>query len=353
MFVLSDNGRVIRANQYARTLTGRDVTGQAIQDLVVDFTNTFDLSALAEDPSREHLLNISTRSGLPQTLYFSFHRVDEAILMFGRLDGEELEAMREEVLSLNHELNNLMRELHKKNAQLQRLSAEKNRFLGMAAHDLRAPIGVIIAYTDFLIQEAAPLLNSEHQGFFDTIITSCLFMKTLVDDFLDISAIEAGKFDLHLESADICHVLEKSLNLIALKARKKGIDLQVHAGDSIPRVVMDAPKIEQAVMNLVSNAVEHTEPGTAVDIGITMDPGAVTVSVQDRGPGILPEEMDNLFKPFGKTSAKKTAGEKSTGLGLLITRKIIEAHKGKLWVESQSGRGTTVSFKLPLNAGEL
>ena len=112
---------------------------------------------------------------------------------------------------------------------------------------------------------------------------------------------------------------------------------------------MDAPKIEQAITNLVSNAIEHTSPNSQVVIALSCDPRFITFSVKDQGPGIPSEEQEKLFKPFAKTSAKKTGGEKSTGLGMLITRKIIEAHRGQIWVDSQVGEGTTVYFKLPVN----
>ena len=351
-FVLSTEGLIIKANRYAETITGRNVNGEKIRDLFVNFTGTFDLAALIQDASSEHLLHFITHSGVPQSFYFSFRPIGDHVLTFGRLDADELEHMRKEVLSLNQELNNVMRQLHKKNAQLQRLNEEKNQFLGMAAHDLRKPIGLIITYSEFLMEEAADLLNGEQKDFLNTINSSCSFMKRLVDDFLDVSAIEAGKFDLDLQPANIYDILEESLKLNNLQATKKGIELQVQSEDCIQRMTMDASKIEQVITNLVSNAIEHTQPGTKVSIGLACDQQSMTFSVQDKGPGIAPEEMNKLFKPFEKTSAKKTAGEKSTGLGMLITRKIIEAHGGEIWVDSTLGSGTTVYFSLPRKACE-
>ncbi len=346
-FVLSTRGRIVEANRYAETITGRNVAGENIQDLFVDFTGAFDLAALTGDASSEHLLHFMTQSGVPQSFYFSFRKMGDHVLTFGRLDADEIEHMRKEVLSLNRELNNVMRQLHQKNAQLERLNREKNQFLGMAAHDLRKPIGLIISYSEFLMEEAADRLDGEQQGFLNTIHSSCSFMKRLVDDFLDVSAIEAGKFDLDLQPVNIDDILAESLKLNHLQAVKKGIELQVGSENRGPLMTMDASKIEQVITNLVSNAIEHTGPGTKVSIGLACDRHAMTFSVRDRGPGIPPEEMNKLFKPFEKTSVKKTAGEKSTGLGMLITRKIIEAHGGEIWVESTLGSGTTVYFRLP------
>ena len=348
-FVLSDKGKIVAANQYANDLAGRPLLGENIKDFVVDFSDRFDLAALINDHSKEHLLNIETASGLPQSFYFSFRKINDLVLLFGRLDAAEIEIMRKELLYLNQELNNLTRQLHKKNAQLQKLNEEKNQFLGMAAHDLRKPIGLVIAYTEFLTEEATNVLNGEQIGFLNTISASGLFMKQLVDNFLDVSTIEAGKFELDLQPAAIDEALEESLRLIHLTAEKKGIKLQVQVEKNIPRVMIDILKIEQVITNLVSNAIEHSDPANEVLINLTLEEKSVLFSVQDSGPGIHPEEIDELFKPFGRTGTKKTTGEKSTGLGLLISRKIIEAHKGEIGIDSQLGKGTTIYFKIPFD----
>lgn len=346
-FLLSPEGDILKANTCAQKITGRQLVGEKINDVIVDFTGTFILAdQVAGDPV-ERILNVRNASGLPQSYYFSFKPIDDKILALGRLDAEELENMRTEILSLNQELNNLTRELKKKNSLLQLLNEEKNRFLGMAAHDLRKPIGLIITYSEFVIDEAQNDLNTEHLGFLNTINKSCAFMKRLVDDFLDVSAIEAGRFDVDLQPAFIRDVLDDSLRLNNLQAEKKGITLQVRCDDNIPRIWMDESKIEQVITNLVSNAIEHTQPESLVKIVLCCDKDRLSFSVADQGPGIPEAEQQNLFKPFVKTSAKKTGGEKSTGLGMLITRKIIEAHRGKIWVESVVGKGTTVKFDIP------
>lgn len=352
LFVLTKEGKILEANDYACSLTGQDLVDRNILDIVVDFTGQFSLELLVSDQSQEHLFSVTSAIGLPQSFHFTFKPVSEYVLAFGRLDAEELDSMRREMLALNQDLNNLTRELHKKNTQLTRLNAEKNRFLGMAAHDLRKPIGLIITYSEFLIEEADSILDKEHVGFLHTINASSTFMKRLVDDFLDVSAIEAGKFYLDLHTAAISDVMDKSLELNRLQADKKQIDLQVHCAENLPAIQMDMAKIEQVITNLVSNAIEHSDAGSMVVIRLVREQDMITASVQDFGSGIPSEDMDKLFKPFARTRAQKTAGEKSTGLGMLITRKIIEAHRGKIWVESQLGEGTTISFQLPVHQEE-
>jgi len=347
-FKLSPEGDIISANRYAMDLTERSLVGDNISHIIVDFSGKFDLKDFLSDPPRERLIHVCCSSGLPQSFFFTFKKVADGILALGRLDTVELDNMRKEVLSLNQELNNLTRELHKKNAQLKRLNEEKNRFLGMAAHDLRKPIGLVISYSEFLMEEAEDSLNQEQMGFLNTILRSSNFMKRLVDDFLDVSAIEAGRFDLDPQPASVDAVLSQSLKINSLQAARKGVHLALDCSSGSSMVYMDAPKIEQVITNLVSNAIEHTDSGTQVLITLLVDHEALRFSVKDEGPGIPAEEMARLFKPFQKTSTRKTGGEKSTGLGMVISRKIIEAHGGEIRIDSVEGEGTTVYFKIPI-----
>lgn len=348
----TDDGKIIDANRFAQLLTGQKLINSYLKKHIVDFAGTFDFGELVRQSNHEHLLNIQTASGLPQSLYFRFKAFNDTVLTFGRLDIEELEIMRTKLLSFNHEFSNLTRQLQKKNAQLKKLNAEKNQFLGIAAHDLRNPIGLMLTYSEFLVAEAAPLLQGEHLRFLNTINAACQYMQQIVDDYLDYSAIEAGKFELNLNPASFQSVLEESLQPLQLKAAQKNIQLDVNCADSLPTIVMDAPKIEQVIINLVANALEHTPPDLQVAITVSLAQSSLIFAVKDQGPGIDPKERDKLFKPFATARAPKTSGEKSTGLGLLISRKIVEAHKGKITVESEPDKGSTVSFSLQIKESE-
>jgi signal transduction histidine kinase len=346
--ILSATGTILWANRYARAFAGRELSGEHFSGLILDFTESFDLCAAASDGGIEHLLNAGAASGLPQSFYFTFTEMDGHIVAFGRLDAEELERMRGKILSLNRDLGGLTRELHQKNARLERLDREKSRFLAMAAHDLRKPIGLILSYTDFLMEELEGSLDAEHAGFLQTIAAQCASMKAMVDDFLDVGAIEEGRFELERESADFPEVIEESLLANRLQAEKKGIRLYIERRGDLPRVMIDTPKIGQAAANLVANAIEHSPPGGQVRVLLSSDAECIGFSVEDEGPGISPDEAKRLFAPFEKGDAKKTGGEKSTGLGMLITRKIIEAHGGDVRIESSTGRGAAAGFSIPI-----
>lgn len=254
----------------------------------------------------------------------------------------------EQLSRLNNELINLQRELSRKNAELSRLNELKNQFLGMAAHDLRNPLGAIQAYSDFLIEEAGPALSDEHQGFMRAIYDSSHFMVQLVNDLLDISTIESGQLQLNLAKTDLVALVRRCVELNSTLAQKKDITLTFVCEGDIPQMVIDGPKIEQVINNLVSNAIKYSYPDSEALIRLERAPDHIQLSVADEGQGIPEEEMDNLFQYFGRTSVQATAGERSTGLGLAIAHNIVVGHGGKIWAESQVGEGSTFYVSLPL-----
>lgn len=345
-FLLNERGEILSVNRYCKELLGESVVGQVFGEQLVDFRQTFRLDEYVNNTAGHSLLSLNIPNSLPRSCLFTFRRVDDSILVFGKNDAEDLELLRSELLHANQELNNLTRSLHKKNAQLAHLNTIKNQFLGMAAHDLRKPISVILSYTEFLIEEAGEQLDKEHTGFLGRIERSAVFMKRLVDDFLDVSAIESGHFHLHISPVHPADILERSLVLAQIQAGKKGIGLDVNVAPGLYEIPLDADKIEQAMSNLLSNAIEHSATGTSVFVTLQEVNERIVFSVQDQGAGMSQEAMKQLFIPFSKTGTVKTGGEKSTGLGLTITRKIIDAHQGEITVESEEGTGTTFAIFL-------
>ena len=265
--------------------------------------------------------------------------------------AERDDSVYEELSELNNEMANLQRELAKKNAELEQLNQQKNRLLGMAAHDLRNPLGVISTYAEFLETEAAAVLNEEQREFVTTIKETSEFMLRMVTDLLDVSAIEAGQLNLNRQPADLAHLIQRNATLNGVLAAKKDITVAFDPPAALPPLAFDVGKIEQVLNNLIGNAVKFSHRGTAVRVRLTSTPELVTVAVQDQGQGIPAKDLDKLFKPFSKTSVRTTGGEQSTGLGLAIVRRIIEGHGGRIWVESEVGQGSTFFFTLPVAAG--
>lgn len=275
-------------------------------------------------------------------------------------DSSKKELIFDEVSKLNNELVATQRELSKANSELERVNTElrrldglKNRFLGMAAHDLRSPLGAIMNYTEFLIDETGDVLSGEHRKFLNIIHESSEFMLGLVDDLLDVATIESGKLILDLVKVDIRQVIRQTVAIHSVLAAKKNITITVNM-EEIPVILADGPKLSQVFGNLVSNAVKFSHPGSSV--AIEMRPNraenggieGVTTVISDTGLGIPAEELSKLFAPFGRTTVRSTSGEKNSGLGLAIARRIVEGHGGRITVHSEVGKGTEFSVCLPL-----
>jgi PAS domain S-box-containing protein len=240
-------------------------------------------------------------------------------------------------------------EIAEKNAELAKLNELKNQLLGMAAHDLRNPLTVVNTASAFLLDDASRLLSAEKKhDFMRRINANGEFMLKLIDNLLDVAKIESGRLDLELATGDLCGLIEENLTMNRMLAEKKSIRLDFAPECGMPLFRFDRGKVEQVLNNLISNALKFSEPGTAVTVQASRANGTVVVSVRDHGQGIPAEDLDKLFKPFGRTTVRSTAGEKSTGLGLAICRKIVEGHHGRIWAESEVGKGSNFSFSLPV-----
>lgn len=253
-----------------------------------------------------------------------------------------------ELHEANRELTLIKGELMNKNQELISLDEQKNQFLGMAAHDLRNPLGVIQGFSTILCEELKDTADSGSLMMISRIKELSFFMLNLINEFLDISVIESGNIHLELHKKDLKSVLQSNLHLNEHLAEPKKIKLYFHCDEEIPQFAFDAYRIEQVLNNLISNAIKFSSAGARIDITLSKKDNEVVVSVKDQGPGISPEERNRLFKSFEKLSAKGTAGETSTGLGLAIVKKIVSEHKGKVWVDSEIGKGAVFNFSLPI-----
>jgi signal transduction histidine kinase len=266
--------------------------------------------------------------------------------------GKE-EAWLDQLSLLNNELADMQRELAKKNAELERLNQLKNQFLGMAAHDLRNPIGVIMLYSEFIQREMAGRMSVEENEFVAIIHQKSEFMLRLINDLLDISRIEAGRLDLDMQLSDLKSLIEHNVSLNRILASGKKVAIELNANCDLPRMMIDATKIEQVLDNLIGNAIKYSPPESTIQVDLSERPEQIVIAVHDQGVGIAPGDQEKLFRPFSRLAAQGTGGEKSTGLGLVICRRIIEGHHGKIWVESEPGKGSTFSIVLPITRSDV
>ena len=348
---VDEAGTILAVNRHATTLIGGPLVGQPWHSMLLNFGGKVELADWLADAARPRLLNVRTTADLPQTLEVTVEPVGRDYLLIGEINAADQARLGREVLELNHELNDLSRELALKNAELDRLDALKNQFLGMAAHDLRKPAGLILSYAELLIDEAASGLSAEEQEFLQIIRTSADRMRGVIDDFLDVSLIEAGRLSLDVRKADLDDLVRAARTLVAASAAKRRIGIATELDPAGRALLVDGPKIEQVLTNLLSNAVEHSPAEGCVRVGSRRLESAVRVWVADDGAGVAAEQRARLFQAFAGDAVAKASGERSIGLGLAIARKIVEAHGGRMFVESEPGSGAVFGFVLPTNGG--
>lgn len=222
----------------------------------------------------------------------------------------------------------------------------KTRFLGMAAHDLRNPLTVLRAYLELMREDGPPADAAEFHGMIQLMCENCDAMLNMVETYLDVSAIESGQLRLEIKEVNLSSFLSRIETLARVLAEPKNTAFTVELQPGVTTWTFDAYRMEQVVTNLISNAVKYSPPGSRVMLSLRRDGDGLEISVTDEGPGISAGDLPKLFKDFGRASTKPTAGEKSTGLGLAICRRIVHQHGGELRVHSEPGRGSTFSVRL-------
>lgn len=348
--LLDANQCIVGANAKARQVLRSEAIGLPLAEQLLSFDGPPESAALIGQTGALHRLTLHTASGTPETLDFCFYPLGEATLALGSLDFQEQRKLRDEVLELNRELNNLTRQLHQANAELRELNDLKNRFIGMAAHDLRRPVGVIMTYTELVLDEAGARLDDDQRGLLRSNLAAALGMQRIIDNFLDVSVIESGQLRLDRSRTSVAEILTGALPLVRLLAARRSVTLVVDDSDSDPSLCVDCAKLQQVLVNLLSNAIEHSRAGQHVWLSARRNDAGLVISVRDEGSGIPPEDQRRLFGAFVRAGTRKTAGERSVGLGLAIARVVVEAHGGKIWVESTPDHGSTFCFALPPGA---
>lgn len=280
----------------------------------------------------------------------SLRAAAKALAMAAREIPEREVDLLDEFSRMNNELATLQRDLARKNAKLARLNEQKNRLLGMAAHDLRNPLSVIQSYSEFLRDEAAETLDKEQREFVEAIWDASRLMLSIIDDLLDVAQIEAGTLRLELQMSDLGDLVRKNVVLNRGLAARKNIRLELSVPDEPVMISVDPRKIQQVLNNLINNAIKYSHAGSTVRVEVETGTDSARITVHDEGQGIAEEVIPWLFQPFGKAHRRGTSGEPGTGLGLAIVRRIVEGHGGEVSLESEIGKGTAFTVALPCRA---
>jgi signal transduction histidine kinase len=249
---------------------------------------------------------------------------------------------RDELGELAANLNQMNDELRRLYQELETVSRHKSEFLANMSHELRTPLNAIIGFSELLQMEIGGELNEQQRGYVTDVLESGRHLLALINDILYLSKVEAGHMELDLAEMSLRSALESSLTMQAERAARGGVTLALALEPEEMILQADERKVRQVVLNLLSNAVKFTPSGGHVDVSARADNGTIEVAVRDTGPGIAPAEQELIFDEFW--SGGQAEG---TGLGLPLSRRFIELHGGRLWVESELGRGSTFRFTLP------
>lgn len=255
-------------------------------------------------------------------------------------------------LNLEKKVEERTKELRQANIALEKANRLKSEFLATMSHELRTPLNAIIGFAEVLRDEVIGPLNGDQKGCLDDIHSSGQHLLSMINNILDFTKIEAGKFELKYEEFSLETVIAEVLHAISEFSDKKGISIHTHIHANIPHIVADKIKFKQIMFNLLSNAVKFTAKNGTITINAKLVEQYVQIGVSDTGIGIKSEDIDKLFKPFFQLNSSYSRRYEGTGLGLVLTKHLVELHGGKIWVESDYGKGSTFTFTLPVKLRE-
>jgi signal transduction histidine kinase len=259
----------------------------------------------------------------------------------------ELEEKRAQLEQVNDELNNANRELNEANTKLRELAELKEEFLALTTHDLRSPLTVISGVISFFTSGRLGELSPEQKNMVAMMERNAQSLIELVNDLLDASKLESGTMRLDITSINLRGLIDELRETMEPLAREKEITLEEKLPQDLPLVEADRTKLRRILVNLLSNALKFTRKGGLVQIRAEPLDGHILISVADTGVGIAQEDVARLFDKYEQARSRATRGEKGTGLGLYITKQLVELHGGKIKVDSTPGHGSTFSFTLP------
>jgi signal transduction histidine kinase len=255
---------------------------------------------------------------------------------------------RDELGGLATNLNRMNDELGRLYRQLETANQHKSEFLANMSHELRTPLNAIIGFSEVLLERLFGELNEKQDEYLKDIHTSGRHLLSLINDVLDLSKVEAGRMELELSTFDLAAALANAMTLVRERAQRHGIMLGQQVDAKLGEIVADERKFKQILLNLLSNAVKFTPDGGRIDVGARREDNEAVIAVHDTGVGIAPEDQAAVFEEFRQVGRNYTSKQEGTGLGLALTKKFVELHGGRIWLESEPGKGSTFSFTIPL-----
>jgi signal transduction histidine kinase len=243
----------------------------------------------------------------------------------------------------------LFREIQDKSAQLEVANKHKSEFLANMSHELRTPLNAIIGFSEVLLEKLFGELNEKQDDYLKDIHASGKHLLGLINDILDLSKVEAGRMELEPSTFEIGEAVANAMTLIRERAQRHAIVLGQQIDPKLGQIVADERKFKQILLNLLSNAVKFTPDGGRIDVLATSEDSNAIIAVHDTGIGIAPQDQAAVFEEFRQVGTDYTKKQEGTGLGLALTKKFVELHGGRIWLESELGKGSTFTFSIPLD----
>ena len=296
--------------------------GSGALDMRIESTSRDELGALAEE----------------------FNRMAEQL-------GESYANLEQKVDERTRALATALGQLDEKSRELEAASRHKSQFLANMSHELRTPLNAILGFSQLLRGRVYGDVNVKQEEYLDDILTSANDLLALINDILDLSKVEAGQIELEVAPFSLREALERGVVMVRERATTDGVRVGVTALPEVDVVSGDERRVRQVIFNLLSNAVKFTPAGGDVDVSATQVNGEVQVAVTDTGPGIALEDQGRIFEEFQQTEAG-AAQREGTGLGLALSKRLVELHGGRIWVDSELGKGSTFVFTLPRDGSE-
>lgn len=295
-----------------------------------------------------NLINLPYRA-TDQQITGILHVVEDATRL-GEAE-QNLVQQRNELSLLSDQLADRNVSLAAANAELRQMDEVKSRFISVAAHELRNPLASIMGYLELLLEEGAEPMSDDQRQCVEVINRSSQRLLAITNNLLDITRIEAGRIELVLQRVNIINLVENVATELQPQLNSKRQMLILDAASELPMVLIDEARTTQILNNVLNNAIKYTnEKGKiTLKLAITPDQGFVLLAVTDTGIGIPPADHPKIFRSFFRSSNVHLAGETGTGLGLSITRSLVELQGGRIWFESELGKGTTFYITFPID----
>jgi len=268
--------------------------------------------------------------------------------IYSEKDSEYLKLIAGHI-AISFEKAILIEELEKTNERLRELNKMKDEFVSIVSHDLRSPLTGIMLCSDMFLMKIFGELTEKQKEAVQSIKKATQHLTKLINNLLDLAKIEAGKIELHKLKGKIGGAVKESINAMQFNAHEKKIDIKLNLPEAEPEINADWLKIFQVMNNLIGNAIKFTHEGGSVTINVIYSQDGAEVSVADTGQGIAEDDIPLIFDKFRQVKSKATRGEKGSGFGLAIAKNLIKLHGGRIWVESEVGKGSTFYFSIPIN----